>query len=273
MTAGLTYPDTSFPAGTYMQDMIDNYYADIEKGRPTTTYDLANRIGQQPLKFHPGEGWCYSFCADVLGAVVEVISGQKYSDYLKENLFIPLGMEDTDFYVPESKQNRFMQNYQYMEESQSLEPCTWQHLGLSYMFLKPPAFESGGAGLVSTIDDYSSFTKMMMNQGMTPSGRLLSRKSIEYMTCNHMTPEQQKCVDWEALRGYGYGNLMRQMIDVHASGGLGSLGEFGWDGWLGCYVAMDPRMELTIIYVIQKCGGNGYRDVQILRNIIYSALD
>lgn len=97
MTAGLTYPDASFPAGKAMQDMIDKYYADVEAGKPTSTYDLAVLIGEQPLEFHPGEGWCYSFCADVLGAVIEVITGKKYSDYLKETIFKPLGMDDTTF--------------------------------------------------------------------------------------------------------------------------------------------------------------------------------
>lgn len=272
MTAGVTYPDTSFPAGEYMQNMIDKYYADLEQGVPANTYDLANLIGRQPLEFQPGEGWRYSFCADILGAVIEVITGQKFSDYLKETIFQPLGMIDTDFYVPEEKQNRFMQNYEYNEDTKKLEPCTWQHLGLSYMHLKQPAFESGGAGLVSTIDDYSRFTQMMLHNGTYHGVRILSRKSIEYMTTNHLTEQQLKMYDWDALYGYGYGNLMRQMVDVHASGGLGSIGEFGWDGWLGSYVAMDPKEDLTIIYVIQKCGGNGYRDVQVLRNIIYSAL-
>ena len=272
MTAGVTYPDASFPAGEYMQNMIDKYYADLEQGKPTTTYDLANLIGKQPLKFHPGEGWCYSFCADVLGAVIEVATGKRYSDYLKETIFLPLGMKDTDFYVPEEKQNRFMQNYEYKPESQKLEPCTWQHLGLSYMHLKQPAFESGGAGLVSTVDDYSRFTQMIMQGGTYNGVRILGRKSIEYITQNVLTKQQADMYDWDALYGYGYGNLMRQMVDVHGSHGLGSVGEFGWDGWLGSYVAMDPEEDLTIIYVIQKCGGNGYRDVQILRNIIYSAL-
>jgi CubicO group peptidase (beta-lactamase class C family) len=113
---------------------------------------------------------------------------------------------------------------------------------------------------------------MLLHGGTYHGVRILGAKSIEYMTTNHLTPEQAKMYDWDALRGYGYGNLMRQMVDVHASGGLGSVGEFGWDGWLGSYVAMDPKEDLAIIYVIQKCGGNGYRDVQILRNIIYSAL-
>ncbi len=272
MTAGLTYPDASFPAGKYMQDMIDAYYADLENGKPTSTYDLANKIGQQPLEFQPGEGWRYSFCADILGAVIEVVTGMKYSEYLKKTIFEPLGMVDTGFYVPEEKQDRFMQNYEYKPESGTLEPCTWQHLGLSYMHLKAPAFESGGAGLVSTVDDYSHFVQMLLHGGTYQGHRILGRKSLEYMTCNHLNEQQLKSYDWDTLYGYGYGALMRQMVDVTASGGLGTVGEFGWDGWLGSYVAMDPVEDLAIIYVIQKCGGNGYRDVQVLRNIIYSAL-
>ena len=254
MTAGVTYPDASFPAGTYMQKMIDKYYADLEAGKPTSTYDLANLIGRQPLEFEPGEG------------------GKTYGEYLKETIFEPLGMVDTDFYVPEDKQNRFMENYEYKPETGKLEPCTWQHLGLSYMHKKKPAFESGGAGLVSTVGDYAKFVQMMMHGGSYHGVRILGHKSMEHMTTNHLTPQQLKMYDWEALRGYGYGDLMRQMVDVPASYGLGSVGEFGWDGWLGSYVAIDPAEELAIIYVIQKCGGNGYRDVQVLRNIIYSSL-
>lgn len=272
MTAGLTYPDASFPAGKAMQDMIDKYYADVEAGKPTSTYDLAVLIGEQPLEFHPSEGWRYSFCADVLGAVIEVITGKKYSDYLKETIFKPLGMDDTDFFVPEEKQNRFMQNYQYMPETQTMEPCTWQHLGLTYMHKKKPLFESGGAGLVSTIDDYSKFVNMMLNKGTLGNVRILGRKTVEIMTRNNLTPKQLSMYDWDTLKGYGYGNLMRVMMDVPASQSFGSEGEYGWDGWLGSYVAMDPKENLAIIYVIQKCGGNGYRDIQVIRDIVYSAL-
>lgn len=272
MTAGLTYPDASFPAGKEMQNMIDKYYADVEAGNPTSTYDLAVLIGEQPLEFQPGEGWRYSFCADVLGAVVEVVTGKKYGEYLKETIFEPLGMTDTDFFVPEEKQNRFMQNYQYMPETKTMEPCTWQHLGLTYMHKKKPLFESGGAGLVSTIDDYSKFVNMMLNKGTLGNVRVLGRKTVEIMTRNNLTPKQLEMYDWDALKGYGYGNLMRVMMDVPASQSLGSEGEYGWDGWLGSYVAIDPKENLAIIYVIQKCGGNGYRDVQIIRDIVYSAL-
>lgn len=273
MTAGVVYPDASFPAGAIMQDMIDEYYRKIfEEDSPTSTYDLANLIGQQPLAFQPGKQWCYSFCADVLGAVVEVVSGKTFGGYLKETIFEPLGMVDTDFYVPEEKQHRFCQNYQYMPETQTLEPCTWQHLGLSYFHLKKPAFESGGAGLVSTIDDYSKFVRMMLGKGTVDGVRILGKKTVEWMTQNHLNEEQLKTFDWEALRGYGYGNLMRVMIHEELAEQLGSNGEYGWDGWLGSYVCMDPKEELAIIYVIQKCGGNGFRDVQVIRDIVYSAL-
>lgn len=273
MTAGVVYPDASFPAGAVMQKMIDEYYRKIfEEDEPTSTYDLANLIGQQPLAFQPGTQWNYSFCADVLGAVVEVVSGKSYGEYLRETIFEPLGMVDTDFYVPEEKQNRFCQNYQYMPETQTLEPCTWQHLGLSYFHLKKPAFESGGAGLVSTIDDYARFVKMMLGKGTVDGVRILGRKTVEWMTQNHLDENQIKTLDWEALKGYGYGNLMRVMIDEEHAQMLGSNGEYGWDGWLGSYVCMDPEEDLAIIYVIQKCGGNGFRDVQVVRNIVYSAL-
>ncbi|MCD7826550.1 MAG: beta-lactamase family protein [Clostridiaceae bacterium] len=274
MTAGVNYPDASFPAGQPMQDMIDTYYRKLlEEDTPTSTYDLANLIGQQPLKFQPGEAWNYGFCADVLGAIIEVVTQKSFGQYLKETIFEPLGMVDTDFYVPEEKQNRFCQNYQYMPETQTLEPCTWQHLGLSYFHLKKPAFESGGAGLVSTIDDYSKFAQMMLQKGTFNGVRILGRKTVEWMTRNHLNEKQLAAMDWEQLTGYGYGNLMRVMIDAGQAYSLGSEGEYGWDGWLGCYVSMDPKENLAIIYVIQKCGGNGFRDVRTIRNIVYSALE
>lgn len=274
MTAGVVYPDASFPAGAIMDKIQADFYDKSAKGEPTpSTYELANIIGQQPLAFQPGERWLYGFCADVLGAIVEVVSGKRYITYLKETIFEPLGMTDTDFYVPEQKQDRFMQFYQYMPETQTLDPCTWQHLCLSYMHLKQPSFESGGAGLVSTLSDYAKFAQMMLNKGTYHGVRILGRKTVEWMTQNHLNEKQLVSFDWEALKGYGYGNLMRCMIHTELSESIGSNGEFGWDGWLGSYVSMDPAEDLAIIYVINKCGGNGYRDVQVIRDIVYAALE
>lgn len=273
MTAGVCYPDASFPAGDYMEQVQKEYYQETQEGKVISTYELANRIGAQPLAFQPGTRWLYSFCADVLGAIVEVVSGKRYSDFLKSEIFHPLGMMDTDFYVPEEKQNRFMQFYQFMPETQTLEPCTWQHLCLSHMHLKKPDFESGGAGLVSTVDDYSKFVKMMMNGGTYNNVRILGQKTVKSMSVNQLTKAQREGMDWTELKGYGYGSLMRQMIHPEIAESLGSKGEYGWDGWLGSYLSIDPVEDLAIIYVIQKCGGNGYRDIQVIRNIVYSSLE
>ncbi len=272
MTAGLVYPDMSFPAGRIMQEVVDKYYKDVEAGKRLSTVELANLIGQQPLEFHPGEGWRYSFCADVLGAIVEVVSGIPYSDYLKENIFNPLGMTDTDFFVPEQKLDRLMQVYEPVNETHTLKPCTWQMLALTDMFVSKPAFESGGAGLVSTVDDYGKFVRMLLGRGTYNGTRILGHKTVDYMNSNHLNEKQMVGYNWDSLKGYGYGNLMRQMLAPHENGSLGSAGEFGWDGWLGTYMFVDPVEDLGIIYVIQKCGGNGYRDTQVMRDIIYSAL-
>ncbi len=273
MTAGVCYPDASFPAGNYMEQVQQEYYREIQEGKTITTYELANRIGAQPLAFQPGTRWLYSFCADVLGAVIEVISGKRYSEFLQDELFHPLGMTDTDFYVPPEKQDRFMQFYQYMPETKTMDPCTWQHLCLSHMHLQKPDFESGGAGLVSTLDDYAKFVKMMMNGGTYHGVRILGQKTVKSMTKNQLSESQRAGMDWTELKGYGYGSLMRQMIHPEIAESLGSKGEYGWDGWLGSYLSIDPVEDLAIIYVIQKCGGNGYRDIQVIRNIVYSALE
>lgn len=274
MTSGVAYPDIAYPAGQVMQNMIDEYYWKLyEEDTPTSTYDLANLIGQQPLKFQPGEGWCYGFGADVLGAVIEVVTGRTFGEYLRETIFEPLGMDDTDFYVPEEKQSRLCQYYQYIPEAQALEPCKWQHLGLAFRHLEKPVFESGGAGLVSTIDDYAKFALMMLGKGTYQGVRILGRKTVECMVRNHLNEKQMADMDWEELQGYGYGNFMRVMTDAGAANMFGSEGEFGWDGWLGSYVSIDPKEELVILFVVQKCEGSGYRNLQAIRNIIYSSLE
>ncbi|MCR5202200.1 MAG: beta-lactamase family protein [Lachnospiraceae bacterium] len=273
MDGGVVYPDIYFDAGQKMQDRIDAYYDDAYSGKPLDTVAFANMVGEMPLEFHPTNGWRYSFSADVLGGIVEVVSGMRYSDFLKKNIFNPLGMTDTDFYVPEEKMDRFMEVYEWTEDG--LKPWEFDRmLGLTYRFYKRPEFESGGAGLVSTIDDYEKIVRTFLGFGTCDGVRILGRKSIEYMSCDHLKNEaQRKMLDWESLRGYGYGNLMRQMLDPHGNESLGTVGEYGWDGFLGTYMFVDPKEDLGIVYVIQKCGGNGYRDVQVIRNIIYGALD
>ena len=271
MTSGLCYPDRGFPAGDRMSDLFDSFYENHSSGKPTPTVELANEIGRQPLAFQPGESWLYGTSADVLGAVIEVATGKKYSDFLREELFEPLGMTDTGFYVPEEKLCRFAENYEPKDEG--LVPCEWQHLGLTDFHRKPPAFESGGAGLVSTLDDYARFATMLINMGEYKGRQILSENAVRWMTTQSLTAQQKQAYNWDALVGYSYGNLLRIVDDVQAAGPCAHKGAYGWDGWLGCQFENDPESGYTFLYFIQRCGGLGIRPLRIIKQIVYGAED
>lgn len=271
MTSGLAYPDRSYPAGAVMQDLYDKICEEIAAGHPTDTMGYANRIGQQPLAFQPGEKWMYGSSADVLGAVIEAVSGKKFGDFLRNELFEPLGMVDTDFWVPEEKLGRFAENYE--ERDGKLVPCLWQHLGLTYLCRKPPEFQSGGAGLCSTMDDYAAFAEMLLNEGVYNGRRILSRNAVRYMTMNQLTEKQLEPLNWEQHVGCGYGNLMHVATDERKAGIATREGEYSWDGWLGCYWANDPKNGYTFMYFVQRCGGLGGRPLRMIKQIVYGAED
>lgn len=270
MTSGLCYPDDGFPAGHEMSKLYTKFSEEVEKGNPPDTLAYANAIGEQPLAFEPGEKWLYGTSADVLGAVIEVVSKKKFSRFLKEELFEPLGMKDTDFYVPEEKLCRFAENYEPKEDG--LAPCTWQHLGLTYLCRKPPEFESGGAGLCSTMDDYAAFATMLINGGVYNGRRILSENAVKFLTTAQLTAQQEKSLDWDSLVGFSYGNLMRICRDEASGAGISTKkGEYGWDGWLGCFFANDPVNKYTFLYFIQRCGGLGQRPIRMMKQIAYAA--
>lgn len=272
MTSGVVYPDQSFEVGTIMQKLYDEVDAKENRGEHVDTLTLCNQIGQMPLEFQPGEGWRYSASADVVGAIIEVITGKKYSEFLADEIFRPLGMIDTGFYVPSDKLDRFSAMYEYKEEAHGLVPCTWNFLGLRD-YLTPPAFESGGAGLVSTIDDYSKFALMLVNGGTYEGVRILGKKTVEFLAKNQLNEEQAKSYNWSQLQGYGYANLMRTLVSPELAKSNGSVGEFGWDGWAGNYFFVDPNENLVMLYMIQKCGGTNPEITRKLRSVIYASLD
>lgn len=270
MTSGLCYPDEWFPAGKEMSKLYSRLDAEYKAGKPSDTLTYANLIGRQPLAFQPGEKWLYGTGADVLGAVIEVVSGKKFGDFLREELFEPLGMTDTDFYVPEEKLCRFAENYE--PKDGGLVPCEWQHLGLTYLCRKPPEFQSGGAGLCSTMNDYAAFAAMLLNKGVYHGRRILSENAVRYLTIPQLTEAQRLAIDWESMKGYSYGNFMRICKDEADGAGISTrLGEYGWDGWLGCFFANDPLNGYTFLYFIQRCGGLGQRPIRMIKQIVYSA--
>ena len=242
MTAGLCYPDAD-PAGQYAARVFEAEHAKIEAGGGTGTVDFCNLLGQQPLAFQPGTHWRYSTCADVLGAVVEVVSGMRFGDFLKKELFEPLGMQDTDFWVPEEKRDRLVKCYRRTEGG--LEEFRSLNLAVG-RYDRRPAFESGGAGLVSTLDDYMAFARMLMDGGLYHGRRVLSEASVRHMTAPQLTPELRRDL-WDSLSGYSYGHLMRVCTEPGQTAHLSDPGEYGWDGWLGTYFINLPKRGVSFL--------------------------
>ncbi len=272
MTSGLTYPDMGCEPGRRMDALFKEIEAEFSAGRPTDTLGYCRRIASVPLCFHPGEKWRYGLSADILGGIVEVVSGQTFGQFLEKEIFEPLGMKDTGFVVPKEKRHRFAANYKWSDETQRLEPFRANHLGLEG-YGEDVTFESGGAGLVSTIDDYSRFARMLLHGGTFNNVRILGRKTVELMTTPHLNEQQMKDFNWDSLWGHNYGCLTRIMLNPGEAGSNASVGEYGWDGWTGNYITMDPSEDMTLLYFIQKCDAGTTEEVRKLRMTAYAALD
>lgn len=271
MTSGLVYGGTN-QGGQQTDALFQELGSRLNGDNPMSTLEFANRLGQIPLSFEPGSYWQYGTSADVLGAVVEAVSGMRYGQFLKKEIFEPLGMKDTGFWLPEEKRDRLVKTYQDDGEG-GLKLYSHSHLGIAHQLDRDPAYESGGAGLASTIDDAAKFTTMLMNQGSFNGVQLLKPRTVQYMTSAALTEWQQKGFDtWHTMRGHSYGNQMRIMTDPGKAGFIGSPGEYGWDGWLGAYFSNSPRDGLTILFMIQKKDGGTMPITRKLRNIVFSTL-
>lgn len=272
MTSGLTYPDLGCEPGRQMDALFREIKEQLAAGHHTDTLSYCRKIAAVPLCFHPGEKWRYGLSADILGGIVEVVSGQTFGQFLQKEIFEPLGMKDTGFVVPKEKRHRFAANYKWCEETGRLEPFRENHLGLEG-YGEDVTYESGGAGLVSTIDDYSRFARMMLHGGTFNGVRILGRKTVELMTSPHLNEAQMKDFNWESLWGYNYGCLTRVMVNPGEAGSNASIGEYGWDGWTGNYITMDPTEDMTLLYFIQKTDAGTTEEVRKLRMAAYAALD
>lgn len=270
MTSGIPYPDDT-KSGKELGDMLRGFIKKREMGESVTTQDYVRAIGKIPLLFQPGEKWSYGFSADILGGIIEIVSNKKFSEFLRDEIFLPLGMKDTGFFVPKEKRDRFAAIYRFDENEKFLKPFKESFLGEYYG--EDVAFESGGAGLVSTLDDYSKFAMMMINKGKYNGVRILGRKTIEFMIKDKLTDKQKVDFTWDSIKGYGYGCLMRILINQGEAGTNASLGEFGWDGWTGNYIIMDPKEELIFMYFIQRCDSGVTPVVRKLRMATYAAIE
>lgn len=267
MTAGLCYPDGD-PAGQCAARVFEEAHEKIRQGSGIPTVEFMNRLGEQPLAFQPGTHWRYSTCADVLGAVVEVVSGKRFGDFLREELFTPLNMVDTAFFVPESKRERFVTCYERGENG--LTPWLGMNLACG-VYDRDPAFESGGAGLVSTLEDYSHFADMMLNKGVWNGQRILSPKSVEFLTTPQLSDDVQRDL-WDSLDGYSYGKLCRICVEPERMAGFAMQGEYGWDGWLGSYYANFPNEGLTILSMQNTTNMGTSPMIRKVRNAVLAAM-
>ena len=271
MTSGIPYPDPTHEPGIMMGNVLKELIERREHGEWVDTLDYAKAIATVPLCFQPGERWMYGFSADILGAIVEVVSRMKFGEFLRKELFEPLEMKDTEFFVPNGKKHRFAQNYRFDENECVLRPFSGSHLG--EYFDEDVAFESGGAGLTSTIDDYSHFATMLLHKGVYKGKQIIGKKTVEFMTQNRLTKEQRITYIWDSVKGYGYGCLMRVLLDQGEAATNAPLGEFGWDGWTGNYVTIAPNDELIILYFIQRCDAGMTSTVRKIRMATYAALE
>lgn len=274
MTSGLVYPGELTAAERAADKLFAEVFAAQDAGRQIPTVEFALRIGELPLLFTPGAQWHYGTSADVCGALIERASGMRFGEFLRKEIFEPLHMEDTDFYVPKEKRSRFTQAYRHFDETDGqparLEILEGHHLGMSG-YDEPPAFESGGAGLVSTIGDIHRLATMLLQEGKTPDGgRIISERTAKLFRSNALTEEQRKTMDWDSLVGHGYGNFNRVLLDPGHAVMNAPVGEFGWDGWLGTYLAIDPETGLIFEYFIQRADAGTTTPTRKLKAVAYT---
>jgi CubicO group peptidase (beta-lactamase class C family) len=217
---------------------------------PPEPDEWIRRLGTLPLMHQPGERWMYNTGSDVLGVLIARASGQPLETFMRERIFLPLGMTDTGFNVPASKLDRFPVSYSInratgllLEVYDQAEGGQWSH---------PPAFPSGAGGLVSTIYDYQAFGQMLLDKGMHGGRRLLSRPSVEVMTTDQLTPAQKAVSGlipgFFDSHGWCFGMSVVTARDNMAK----SVGTFGWDGGLGTTWYSDPHEEMVTILMTQR---------------------
>ncbi|MBS0482509.1 MAG: beta-lactamase family protein [Proteobacteria bacterium] len=269
-TSGLTYSfqNRSNIDAAYREGKIENWHGNL------TLDEFVAALGKIPLEFSPGEAWNYSVSTDVLGAVVQRLSGQGLDDFFAQRIFAPLKMEDTFFTVPAAKIDRLTDCY-------TMAPGKGRVMydrGAESAWSKPPRLLSGGGGLVSTALDYNRFCTMLLNGGELDGARIVGRKTLNLMTLNHL-PGDGDLAGWSrslfseaANAGVGFGLGFAVNKDVAATMIPGSVGEFYWGGMFSTAFFVDPVERLTMVFMTQLSPSSTYPVRRELKTMIYSAL-
>jgi CubicO group peptidase (beta-lactamase class C family) len=260
-TAGLSYGFTQHP--------VDQLYreADLAHSKDPTQV-IVSELATLPLVFDPGTAWNYSVATDVLGRIVEIVSGQSLADFFAERIFSPLRMRDTAFFVGDAKQARLARLYGPSEKS-PLAPIP-DESAIGGSFREKPNFLSGGGGLVSTIDDYWRFAQMLLNKGELDGTRILGRKTVEFMARNHLPAGVWLPSSPAGAVGFGLGVSVN--INSPLTGQLSSDGSYGWGGAASTFFWIDPEENLIGISMAQFIPINTHLYHEDFRTSVYQSL-
>lgn len=268
MTSGLTYGDSETVTEMRTRELLDEAERGLSEKEPMTTQEFAQKAGKIPLLFQPGTSWKYGISADIMGAVIEEVTGESFGGFLSKEIFEPLGMTDTAFYVPKEKRDRLAKAYETGEDGGLVE-YTGNFLGIRNAMDEKARFESGGAGLVSTIGDYERFAGMLLNNGSFEGKRILRPATVEYLTRGRLSGGRQESFEkWFGQSGFSYGNFMRVLWNPWQSAVLGRQMEYCWDGWLGCNFVNCPQEKVTFLVMQQKKDAG--KLVTRLKNVLFS---
>ncbi len=260
-TAGISYGSGTAKDRWKAAGIQGWYFADREE----PVGDTVARMASLPFESQPGERWVYGYGTDILGVVIERASGQSLDEFLHENILEPLGMKDTHFYLPASKAHRLTTVYSATEEGLERAADPGNMVGQGHYLRGPRTSFSGGAGYLSTARDYARFLQMMLNGGTLDGRRILSRKTVELMTADHLDR-----IDFRPGQGFGLGFYV--VNDVGARGEPGTAGEFGWGGAYHSTYWVDPAEELVVVYMTQLIPAGGLDDHRRLRALVYQSL-
>jgi CubicO group peptidase (beta-lactamase class C family) len=260
-TAGIDY-GTGVAEDRWAKADIQGWYF---AHRDETVRDTVARMASLPFAAHPGERFVYGYNTDILGAVIERVSGQSLDAFLREAILDPVGMEDTHFYLPPDKVGRLATVYSASGGGLKRAPEPGLGIGQGHYVKGPRVSFSGGAGLLSTARDYARFLQMMLNGGSLDGRRVLSRKSVELMTVDHLNG-----IPFRAGQGFGLGFSV--LTDLGARGQPGSEGEFGWGGAYHSTYWVDPQEGLVVVYLTQLIPAGGLDEHSKLRALVYQAL-
>lgn len=252
MSAGFTY-DLSGPWVERAKEKTNGKFDTVE-----TIKELA----KDPICFEPGTRWQYSLAHDVLAALISVISGKKFRDYMKENIFDPIGMADTQYHTTPQIEKRMAKQYKFVPDSGdnitdlveaqkmgNAKSGTFLNIGKGNPFIFGEEYDCGGAGISTTVSDYGKFVATLANHGTAQNGeRIISPYGIDLMRTNRLNETMLKDFNWAQLKGFGYGLGVRTYINPAVSDSLGNIGAFGWGGAAGANAIIDPKINLGVFY-------------------------